>query len=154
MCHGRIIPETWGGVLIKGLWESQTEAIIYVRFGDTDIYTYNKEVMDTLLPRWEKMKKYKNRQQYHKQRKHFLPFVLSVDGMSGKEAQDLIATFSWIVEVKIEEPIFNVKGWFNGLVTISVARSYPRTLQGSWIPIPLQTREPDWNSGSGLGLAQ
>ena len=30
-----------GGVFIRGLWESQTEAISYVRFVDADTETYN-----------------------------------------------------------------------------------------------------------------
>ena len=42
-----------GGLLIQGLWESQTEAIIDIRLGDPDCDTHKKEPMGTLLDLWE-----------------------------------------------------------------------------------------------------
>ena len=36
----------------------------------------------------------KNRRHFHEQQKHFPPFVLSVDGIMGKEAQVVLATLS------------------------------------------------------------
>ena len=47
------IPETQGDVLIRGLWEIQTDAIIDVRFRYSDAETYVKEGTDTIFPRWE-----------------------------------------------------------------------------------------------------
>ena len=44
--------ETKGDVLIQVLWEIQTDAIIKVIFGDSDVGTYRKETMDKLLARW------------------------------------------------------------------------------------------------------
>ena len=38
-CGGRVL-ETRAGVSIQGLWEIQTEAIIYVVFGDSDAETW------------------------------------------------------------------------------------------------------------------
>ena len=38
-------------MLIRGLREIQTEAIIDARFRDADAETYAKDGMDTLLPR-------------------------------------------------------------------------------------------------------
>ena len=68
--HRRSIPKTWDGVLIRGLWESHINTIVGVRFGDADADTYIKEVMDTLLPRWRKMKKDKHRRHCHEKFKH------------------------------------------------------------------------------------
>ena len=88
-------------MLIRGLYEIHTEAIIEVSFGDADAETYKTEGMGTLFPRWEKMKKYKNGQHCHNQRKHFPPSVLSDDWMMGKEAQVLLPTLSQIVAAKM-----------------------------------------------------
>ena len=55
--HRRIITETQGDVLIRGLWEIQTDDIIDVRLKDSDADTYVKEGMDTLFPRWEQIHK-------------------------------------------------------------------------------------------------
>ena len=49
-----IIPETRGGVLIRGPFGIHMEAIIVVIFKDADAETYKKEGMDTILPRWGK----------------------------------------------------------------------------------------------------
>ena len=79
---------------IQGLWDIHKEAIIKVRFGDTDAGTCKPEGMDTLLARWEKINKDKHGQHCYDQRKHFSLFVLLVDVMIGKEALVVIATLS------------------------------------------------------------
>ena len=47
--HGGSVPETWGDVSILGLWESQTEAIIDVRFGYSEMDSWKPVRMDKLL---------------------------------------------------------------------------------------------------------
>ena len=77
------------------------------------------------------MKKYKNGQHCHNQRKHFTPSILYVDGMMGKEAQVVLSTLSQIVANKMEEPISHVKGWVKVRISIMAARSYSCMLCGS-----------------------
>ena len=50
--------------------------------------------MDKLLAGWDKIKKDKHGQAFYNQRKNISPFVLSVDGMMGKEALVVLAPFS------------------------------------------------------------
>ena len=52
----------------------------------------------------------------------FYPFVLSVYGMTDKEAQVLPATLSQIMAAKMDEPISHVKGWVNSRTAIAVVR--------------------------------
>ena len=52
--------ETRGDVRIRGLWDRQTNSIMDVKLGDTDVYTYRFEPMLTLLAWWEKIKKNKH----------------------------------------------------------------------------------------------
>ena len=54
VCHGGSVSEAWGYVSIRGLWEIQTEAIIGVRFGDTDTDILNLEGINKLFSWWEK----------------------------------------------------------------------------------------------------
>ena len=49
MRHDGSIPGKGVAVLIRGIWESQTEAIIDVRFGDSEADTYKKEGMGTIF---------------------------------------------------------------------------------------------------------
>ena len=109
-------------MLIRGLWEIQIEAIVEFRFVYDDVDVYNKEGMDTLLPRWEKMKKDKHGRNCHKQQKKY-PFILSVYGVLCKEAQVLLVTLTQLMAAKMEEPISHVNGWVNGRIKITTVRS-------------------------------
>ena len=74
---------------MSGKWQGQRNAggaIIDVKLGDADTDSYKYEPMAALLARWETIKKDKNGKHCHDQRKNFSPFVLSVDGMLGREA--------------------------------------------------------------------
>ena len=75
--------ETWGGVLLRGLWDCQVGAIIYVKLGDADADSYKYEPTAALLAQWETIKKDKHGKCCHYQR-NISPFTLSVDGMLGK----------------------------------------------------------------------
>ena len=94
--------ETRGDVMIQGLWDSQVDAIIDVKLGDADVDTYKYEPMTGLLVRWEKIKKYKHGKYCHDQRKHFSLFVLSVDGMLGREALFVISQLIRSMDEKTE----------------------------------------------------
>ena len=80
--------------MIRGLWDRQVDAIIDAKLGDADADTYKYEPMASLLARWEKIKKDKHGKHCNDQQKHFSPFVLSVDGILGREALVLICQLS------------------------------------------------------------
>ena len=88
--------------MIKGLWDSQVDAIIDVKLGDADADTYKYEPITSLLSRWEKIKKDKNGKNCHYQRKHFLPFVFSVDVILGREALVVLYQLSRVMADKRE----------------------------------------------------
>ena len=67
--------------MVQGLCYCQVNTIIEIRLGDTDADSYKYEPMSALLARWEMIKKDKHGNHYNDQRKHFSPFVLSVDRM-------------------------------------------------------------------------
>ena len=115
---------------------------------------YVKDRMDTLFTRWDQITRDKTRRNCHKQRKFFSLFVLSVDGILGKDAQEILATLSQIMATKMEEPTLHVKFWFNDQIAVVAASSYYWIIHGARFPSPLRTRDPDWGSGLGLGLAQ
>ena len=61
-------------------------------------------------------------------KKHFYMYVLSVNGMLGKEAQFVLATLSRLMDAKLDEPIFYVTVWVKVGVVIMFARLYYRVL--------------------------
>ena len=77
MRHVGSVPETRGGVFIRGLCESQTEATIYVRFEDADADSWKPVRMDELLAGWEKLNKDKHGQACYDQMSFFSIFPIS-----------------------------------------------------------------------------
>ena len=77
--------------MIWGLWDFQVDTIIEINLGDADADTHKYEPMAALLTKWEDIKKYKHGRDCQNQRKHFSPFVLSVDGILGREALVVIS---------------------------------------------------------------
>ena len=122
--HGGSGPETRGAMSIQGVWENQTEVIIGVKFGDAEADSWKPVRMDKLLEGWEKINKDKHGQACYNQGGWFSLFVLSVDGMMGKEALVVLATFSRVMTAKINEPIFTsqdglktgLKLWLRGSI--------------------------------------
>ena len=80
--------------MVRGLWVRQVDAISDVRLGDADAYSYKYEPMTVLLARWEKIKKNMHGKHCHNRRIHFSLFVLSVDGMLGREALVVLSQLS------------------------------------------------------------
>ena len=83
----------------------------------------------------------------------FFPFILSVDGMIGREDLVIVANLSGLMAEKNYQPILHVRGWINGLIAIVVARSYSRMIRVACSPRHLQDRELEWYTGLGLGCA-
>ena len=127
--------------------------IINVKLGDADAETYKYEPMASLLTRWKKIKKDKHSKHCQHQRKYFSPFVLSVDGMLGREALIVLSQSSRVMADKRKKTLLQVQEWVNGRNTISVARSYSRMIHRDRIPSPLRERDPDWDPETGIGLA-
>ena len=69
------------------------------------------------------MNRYKRVQVCYLKWRPFPPFVLSVDGILNKEDQVVLDTLSRLTATKTEEPISHVKGWVNGQIKITDARS-------------------------------
>ena len=103
-----------GDVMIRVLWYSQLDTIIDIKLGDSDAETYKHDPMPTLLARWEKIKTDKHGKHRNNQRKHFSPFVLSVDGLLGREALVVISQLSEVMAEKREEPLLQVRRWVKG----------------------------------------
>ena len=94
--------ETLGGVVVRGLWDRQVDAIIGVKIGDADADTYKYETMAALLSRWKNIKKYKHGKHFHDQQKQFSSFFLSVDRILWREALVRIYQFSQVIAEKRE----------------------------------------------------
>ena len=114
--------DTRGDILIRGLWDRHTYNIIDIKLG-FEANTCRFEPLAALLYWWEKIKKDKHGKHCHGEQKHFSRFVISVDGMIGRETLVVLMNLSQLLAEKIYQLIFHVQGWINGRIAISIKRS-------------------------------
>eukprot|EP00978_Attheya_sp_CCMP212_P029071 scaffold102189_cov64-Attheya_sp.AAC.1 len=73
--------------MICGFWSLGTDCIVDVRITDLDSKSYLKKSSDKVLAGQEEEKKRKYLTPCLAQRRHFTPFVSSIDGLIGKDGQ-------------------------------------------------------------------
>ena len=88
----------------------------------------------------------------HDQQKKSFLFVLTVDGILGKEALVTLNNLIRLIVTKIEEPLSQVRGWVNRWIESTVMRLYYRMILRASLPSPRWDQEPDWDLVLGLDL--
>ena len=71
-----------------------------------------------------------------------------------EKALCVLINLSQLVSAQMEKPILHVHGWINSQIKIAVAGSYSHMICGTRLTSPVQDRDNDWRSDSGLGLVQ
>ena len=141
-----------GDILIRGLFNRGTDCILDVRVTDLDSKSYRNTAPDKVLQKHERQKKGKYLQACLKQRRSFVPFVVSTDGMLGYEANNLIRRLALKLAEKWSFPYSQVCGMVRARVSIAIARATHLCIRGSRIPASRMSRKVQWDDGAGLGL--
>jgi hypothetical protein len=155
-----VIPQTHrnreeirGDLCIRNLWSRGTDCIIDVRVTDTDAKSNLSKDPAKVLETHEKEKKKKYLEHCHAQRRHFTPFVVSTDGLLGKEAACVLKELSTRLAKKWEKPYSVVRGYVNARMSIAIVRATHLCLRGSRIPTSqMSNRRPEWEDTAGLSL--
>ena len=142
-----------GDVLIRNFWAPQPDCILDVRVTDTDTKSNLNRDPAKVLESHERAKKKKYLGACLAQRRHFTPFVVSVDGLLGKEAKTALKKISTRLAVKWERPYSQVCVYVNARMSIAIVRGSHLCLRGSRIPTSrMSNRLPQWEDSAGLGL--
>ena len=141
-----------GDILIRGLFQRGTDCIIDVRVTDLDCKSNRNTAPEKVLKRNERKKKSKYLQACLKQRRSFVPFVVSTDGMLGYEANNLAQRLAKKLAEKWNLPYSQVCGIVRARVSIAIARATHMCLRGSRIPANKMSRRVQWDDGAGVGL--
>ncbi|OEU07108.1 hypothetical protein FRACYDRAFT_251843 [Fragilariopsis cylindrus CCMP1102] len=141
-----------GDLLIKGFWDNGMDAIIDVRITDTDAKSYRTRDPKKVLQSQEKEKKKKYLDQCLLQRRAFTPFVVSVDGLIGYEASNVLKQLSKRLADKWNKPYSVTCGIVRSRISIACARASNQCLRGSRIPFKTMSRQIQWEDGAGAGL--
>ena len=86
------------------------------------------------------------------QRRHFTPFVVSCEGMLGKEADVFFKRLSMKLAEKWHRPYSQTVSFVKTRFAISLVRAKNRCIRGSRIPTGRICHRVDWDDGAGLGL--
>jgi hypothetical protein len=141
-----------GDILIRGLFERGKETIIDVRVTDTDAASYRNKDPDKVLATQEKEKKRKYLQPCLDQRRSFVPFVVSTDGMLGFEANNLIKCLARKLAAKWKLPYSVMCGLLRSRVSIAIARATHLCIRGSRINANQISRRVQWDDAAGVCL--
>ena len=147
--------EERGDLLIRGFWSPATDLIVDVRITDLDSKSYRKTSPEKALAKQEKEKKDKYLSACLERRKHFTPFVVSADGLKGKEALALLRRLAAMLSDKWQRPYADVCGYVNARMSIAIIRAMHLCIRGSRVPATLiSNRRPLWDDKAGVGLFQ
>jgi hypothetical protein len=108
-----------GDILFRGLWKNQHETIVDIRVTDTDANAYTHQNPHDVLRRQEKDKRKKYLRPCLGQRRSFVPFVVSTDGLIGREAKNLLKQIALRLTAKWEQPYSVVRGFVNARINLA-----------------------------------
>ena len=100
------IDDLRGDIIIKGLFERNQDCIINVRVTDTDAPSYRTRNPYNVTKSQETEKKKKYLRLCLEQRRTFVPFVVSVDGLIGREGRSLLKQIT-LRRAEMEEASFS-----------------------------------------------
>ena len=87
------------------------------------------------------------------QRRHFYPFVASVDGLLGVEATANLKMIASSLATKWRKPYSKTCGYVKSRVAITLVRATHRCLCGSQVYAHrISVQRPQWEDGAGLNL--
>jgi hypothetical protein len=123
--------EDLGSILTRGLWERGTDCILDVIVTDTDAPTYQMKDPHKVLEAASCLKKKTYLQPCLNHIHHFTPFIVSVDGLIGKEAKTFLKVLAARTATKAGKTYSNVMGYTRARLSISIVRAAHVCLIGS-----------------------
>ena len=141
-----------GDILVRGFWSRDTDCIVDVRICDVNQKSYLSKKPSTILKNAEAEKKRKYLNPCLEQRRHFTPFVVSCEGMMGREADSFIRCLSKRLSKKWFRPYSKIVNFVRTRFAISLVRAKNRCLRGSRIMTDSISKRVDWEDGAGLGF--
>ena len=141
-----------GDILFRGLWKNQVETIVDIRVTDTDANAYKHQNPHDVLRKQETEKKKKYLRPCLDQRRSFVPFVVSTDGLIGREAKNLLRQIALRLTAKWDQPYSVVKGFVNSRISLAILRATNLCIRGSRVPASKMSKRVQWLDGAGLGL--
>ena len=117
-----------GDLLIQDLWQQGTDSVHDMRVVNTDALSYMRKTPEKCLYEAERGKKKIYPEACLQQRRHFSPFVASVDGLLGVEATATLKRIASRLAAKWRQPYSKTFGYVKSRVAITMVRATHRCL--------------------------
>ena len=87
------------------------------------------------------------------QRRHFSPFVASLDGLLGVEATATLKMLASCLATKWRQPYSKTYGYVNSRIVITLVHATHRFIRGFKVTEHrIRVQRPQWEDGAGLNL--
>ena len=87
------------------------------------------------------------------QRRHFSPFVASVDGLLGVEAKSTLESLVSRLATKWKQYYSKTCGYVKIRITITLVHATHSCIRVSWLPSHrISVQRPQWADGAGLNI--
>lgn len=120
-----------GDILVRGFFSPAKDCIIDVTVTHLDAESYKSKEAKAVLRSREKAKKNKYARPCAAQRRDFVPFAVSADGLFGQEAKSFVQRLASSLAVKWDRPYPPVCGYINARLAISLVRASHLCIRGS-----------------------
>ena len=144
------VPGLVADLAVRGLWQSQTNALFDVRVVDTDAESYCRRPVAQVIKSAEEEKKTKYSAAVEERRGSFTPFVVSVDGYMGREADKSLRRLADALVWKWEKRYSWAIDWVRAYMSVSVIRATNFCLRGSRMKWRSAQHGTGFEDGGGL----
>ena len=141
-----------GDLLARGFWDKGTDCIVDIRVFDVHQPSHLARKRENIikLAEIEKERKYVN--PCLEQRYHLTSFVVSCEGLLGKEASTFLQGLSKRLSDKWNLPYYTTISFVRARFSIALVRAKNRFIRGSRILSSYVSQEINWEDGTGLCL--
>ena len=128
------VMEQKGDLLFRDLWQQGTYSVHDMRVGNTDALSYVRKTPEKCLNKAKREKKKMYLKACLQQRRHFSPFVASMNGLLGVEATATLKRIAIRLATKWRQPYSKTCGYVKSRVAITLVRATHRCLRRSQVP--------------------
>jgi hypothetical protein len=120
-----------GDLLVRGVYAPQQDAYLDIRVTNTDASSHRAMTVEAVLRKQEREKRLKHGPACAQRRAHFVPFVMSVDGAMGEEAEEFICRLGEGLAAKRGQPLHETMRDIRLRLAVASARGTSQCIRGA-----------------------
>ena len=147
------VTEYKGNLLIRDLWQQETDSVHDMRVVNTDNLTHRTKGPEKCLHKAEQGEKNMHLEACLQQIWHFSPFVALVDRMMGVEATSTLKRLASRLATKWKQYYYKTCGYVKSRIAITLVHATHHCIRGSRVPTHrISFQRPQWENGVGINL--